>query len=77
MSEGKLWKMKRKVLNAVFNFDFIKSQIPKIITICDNVLEKIEAGSGEDEIECDVNEFTSEMAGNVIFDCFFGASLKN
>ena len=29
-SEGDQWKMKRKVLTEVFNFEFIKSLAPKI-----------------------------------------------
>ena len=74
MSQGKQWKMKRKVLNAVFNFDFIKSQIPKVIKICDSVLDKVEANCEGGEIEYNVDEFTSELAGNVMFECFFGSS---
>ena len=41
-SEGKKWKMKRKVLNAVFNFDFVKSFIPKITKLCDQTLDNFE-----------------------------------
>ena len=77
MSEGKVWKMKRKVLNAVFNFDFIKSQIPKITTICDKVLDKMEEKRTGDEIEFDVAEFTSKFTGNVMLDCFFGSSFED
>lgn len=33
-SEGKLWKRKRGIMNAVFNYDFIIENIPKIIKIC-------------------------------------------
>ena len=30
LSEGKSWKMKRKVIQEIFNFNFIKSFAPKI-----------------------------------------------
>lgn len=38
-SEGPKWKRKRTILNRIFNFDFVKSQSPKIAQICaDNIL---------------------------------------
>lgn len=30
-SEGHDWKRKRTALNSVFNFDFVKSNIPTIV----------------------------------------------
>ena len=41
-SEDKVWKMKRKVLNAVFNFDFIKSLAPQIAVFCDEILDRMD-----------------------------------
>ena len=41
-SEGNSWKMKRKVLTQVFNFDFLKRLAPKIAGISDYALEKVE-----------------------------------
>ena len=41
-SEHENWKMKRKVLNSAFNFDFLTSLAPKIARICDEVLDKVE-----------------------------------
>ena len=33
-SEGGEWKRKRKIINTVFNFNFLMSIIPKIVEIC-------------------------------------------
>lgn len=33
-SEGDEWKRKRKIINKVFNFNFIISNIPKMIRLC-------------------------------------------
>jgi cytochrome P450 len=30
MNEGEAWKNKRKVLSEIFNFDFIKRNVPKM-----------------------------------------------
>ena len=38
-SEGKEWKRKRNVMNAVFNYDFITENIPKIIRICNDAFK--------------------------------------
>ena len=34
-SEDKEWKRKRTIMNAVFNYDFIIENIPKINRICE------------------------------------------
>ena len=38
-NEDQMWKMKRRILNSAFNFDFIKSLAPKIANLCDKTLE--------------------------------------
>ncbi len=38
-SEDKEWKRKRNIMNAVFNYDFITDNIPKIIRICNEALQ--------------------------------------
>ena len=38
-SEGKEWKRKRNIMNAVFNYDFIIENIPKIIRICNDAFK--------------------------------------
>ena len=58
LSEDKAWKMKRKVLNSVFNFDFIKSLTPKIATLCDGILDRMDERFGNNEIEYDVSDYT-------------------
>ena len=35
IDEGELWKKKRKILNKVFNFQFIKDMTKKMAEICD------------------------------------------
>ena len=35
MAEGEIWKRKRRILNKMFNFDYIKSLTPKVAEICD------------------------------------------
>ena len=39
LSEGEIWKRKRTILNKIFNFDFVKSQINKISDVCSNTLK--------------------------------------
>ena len=69
--------MKRKVLNAVFNFDFIKSLSPQIAIICDKVLDKIDEKFEGKEIEYNIHDFTKELGGDVMMNCFFGKSTEN
>ncbi len=38
LSEGNVWARKRKILNKVFNFDFVKSQTDKIAKNCANAI---------------------------------------
>ena len=40
-SEGQAWKHKRKILNKVFNFNFVKSLCERISTICDESIEEV------------------------------------
>ena len=42
LSEGKTWKMKRRILNSVFNFDFVKSLTLRIAEIADSSLDGFE-----------------------------------
>jgi cytochrome P450 len=45
MNEGDVWKSKRKLLSEIFNFDFIKRNVPKMKEICHEMLEKMEKDS--------------------------------
>ena len=40
-SEGEVWHRKRRILNKIFNFDFIKSQSGYIAEICDSAMKEI------------------------------------
>ena len=75
-SEGKAWKMKRKVLTEVFNFNFLQQHTEAIASICDQVLDEIEAETEGEQLEYDLTEFTTSMAGNIMFDCFFDQKLQ-
>ena len=40
-SEGNEWKRKRKIISYVFNYNFLINQIPKIIKLFDENVERI------------------------------------
>jgi len=42
LSEGQEWKMKRKIMTSVFNFDFIKAKTQAISKIAKEMLDKVE-----------------------------------
>ena len=46
-AEGQRWARKRKIFNRVFNFELIKSKIPKINQICDESFEKFDKLKGK------------------------------
>ena len=71
LSEGKKWKMKRKVLNAVFNFDFVKSLTFRIANICDSTLDLFEKECQNGEYS--LSDYTSRLTSNMTFDCFFSS----
>ena len=74
-SEGEEWKMKRKVLTDVFNFEFLKQLAPKIAEMADKAYDKMEGSSG-DRIRYDVLDATIEFVANVMIEGFFGQSIK-
>jgi cytochrome P450 len=45
LNEGDIWKRKRKVLSEIFNFDFIKRNVPKMIEISNEMLSRMEGSS--------------------------------
>jgi cytochrome P450 len=38
--EGKAWRHRRKLLSKIFNFDFIKEEIPLMVAVADNVFNE-------------------------------------
>ena len=54
-TEGEIWKKKRRVLNKVFNFDFIKILTPTIANLCDKAFEELEKGFDKNEVEYNLN----------------------
>ena len=52
--ENDEWKHHRKVISKVFNYDFITSQIPNMVTIADRIFDQIEENHQQGHIE--INE---------------------
>lgn len=78
-SEGSVWKKKRTLLNKIFTFDFIKTQIPNIVQICDQRIAEMEekATKGEDEngryVQCYIlNDLLTSIFSSIIFTGFIG-----
>ena len=71
------WKPRRKVLNEVFHFNFIKSLAPRIAQICDRNLDQISEEFKGKQIDYDVEDYAISVAGKVIFECFFSYRLEN
>jgi len=44
-SEGEKWKSKRKLFSSLFTFDMLKSLIPPIVNIANNVFNELAGGS--------------------------------
>ena len=65
--EGDTWKKKRKILNNVFNFDFIKSLAPKIALLCDKVLDDLDNKFVGKTILYPIEDYTSDLTGEIIF----------
>ena len=75
LSEGKTWKMKRKILNRIFNFDFIKSLTFRIAEVCDSALDSFEKECENEEYN--LFDYTLKFTSNFILDCFFSSKLEN
>lgn len=81
-SEGEEWKRKRRIINTVFNFDFIKSMTPKIEKVCSQAIvdvEKIGTHSTENDshiVEYDVIDLTVRMFSSVVLECFLGGATE-
>ena len=77
-SEGENWKKKRKILNQVFNFNFIKSQYPRIIHYCQSTLDEMEADAIRDgnSFEYSVNKFAVSFSVKAIFGGFLGEAAE-
>ena len=48
-TEGEEWKRKRKILNSVFNYNFVKNVIPKMISICNKNFDDLEEKARDNE----------------------------
>jgi cytochrome P450 len=73
-SEGESWKKKKRAISKMFQFDYVKANIPKINQICDRWLDKYEKNSKSED-----NKYRFEMLGfsasffnGVIMECFLG-----
>ena len=80
LSEGKVWKAKRKILNRVFNFEFIKAHTENIANICDYSIKEFERNSKckeEGFVEGKVLTMTAKMFSHVIMEIFLGGDIRN
>lgn len=79
-SEGEEWKRKRRIINTVFNFDFIKSMTPKIEKLCAQAITDVEKTANhtiendENLVEYDVIDLTVRMFSSVVLECFLGGA---
>ena len=73
-SEGKKWKLKKKILSEVFTFEFIKSTSVRVAALCDASLDSLEGSQGQTP-EYDILDFATHFTGNVLVDCFFGENM--
>ena len=75
-SEGKEWKNKRKILNEVFNFEFLKSLTPKIAEFSEQAIDEMESTSTGKELRYNVQDYSNALASKVILTCFFGTEFR-
>ena len=68
--------MKRKLVNEIFTFDFMKAQAPLIANICDKILDDLDKKHPQKEVQYNVNIYAAELAGKVILESFFGSELS-
>lgn len=69
--EGSDWKKKRKAMNEIFNYEFLKANIPKIIRICNLSLDRILKSGQRSEkhpkiLKFNVLDMYGEIYGNVM-----------
>ena len=79
LSEGEIWARQRKILYRIFNFDYLKSQAPKIAEICDFSIKETEAVSSKRDgriVQYHIFDLTSRMFSNSIMECFLGVNLR-
>ena len=77
MSDQATYKKKKEVLVKVFNFPFLSALTPKIADIFDDIFDKLEEGKAGGELEEDVLVLTTEVAGRIVCECFFGEKYQN
>ena len=79
LSEGDVWERKRKILNKMFNFNYIKSLVPKAAEICDYSIRETEAESkkiGENVVQYHILNFTSRVSSNLVMESFLGGNIR-
>ena len=73
LSEGELWKKKRRLVSNIFNYDFIKRKIPEIQQIFRRSQVEAEQKFQIDEgvFRYDISPVLSNCFSEVILECFF------
>ena len=73
-AEGATWKNHRKIISSVFNFEFIKGNIPLIVNTTRDFLRETARISLESvDIMSEIQKITGEIVGRI----FFGENLNN
>jgi len=73
-AEGATWKNHRKIISSVFNFEFIKGNIPLIVNTTREFFKETAKGSLKSvDIMSEIQKITGEIVGRI----FFGENLNN
>jgi len=81
-SEGNAWKRKRQVITAVFNYDFLTLNIPKIAKTFDIEAQRMEdeyfqSNPGAKTVKYYLLDLLTATFSGVMLKCFFGGTFKN
>ena len=74
LSEGNVWKSHRKVISSVFHFEFLKQNIPLMVSTTQEFFKELAQTSRKNvSIMDEVQRITGEIVGRI----FFGENLNN
>ena len=74
-TNGELWKRHRRIISESFHFEFVSSQLPKIIAITNEILTlKSTENQGKNVIAL---EMAMMITARVVFEIFFGQHFLN
>jgi len=74
IAEGEIWKRHRKIISTLFNYDFLKSQIPVIMDTSREFLDKL---SNENLNEVKILDEFQRITGEAVDRVFFGTNVNS